>query len=169
MLKRILIAALAMMAMGQVQAVLMIDASITDSQFSYTLTGNPTNEQLGSSGEDELQFYFENCCVIWDDYISPIDIGSFSVDLMGSFVGLERSDEITTSTNFDETHKWSVNRSYVGPFPDNTDSGDFVIFALNDGDTFKVSPNRASIPEPATLALLGLGLVGLGFVRQRKA
>jgi hypothetical protein len=38
----------------------------------------------------------------------------------------------------------------------------------NSGVTLKVTTGTASVPEPATLALFGLGLFGFGLVRRRK-
>jgi len=38
-----------------------------------------------------------------------------------------------------------------------------------DNIIFDVAGNQVAVPEPATVALFGLGLVGLGFARRRKA
>jgi hypothetical protein len=37
-----------------------------------------------------------------------------------------------------------------------------------DGDVYDFTFNRAAVPEPPTLSLLGLGLVAVGFMRLRK-
>jgi len=171
-MKKILVAMIAMMAVGEAQAVVTFDLSITNDEFSYTLKGTPTLDQLGSSNENSLNFYFSNCCTSWDAYVSPVDIGSFSVLSMTSAVLLSYSGDITTSTDFDETHVWSIidpsEDPYVTGYFGNEDFGDFVYFVLDDGDSTKVAPNRAVVPEPSTLSLLGIGLAGFALARRRQ-
>jgi hypothetical protein len=66
---------------------------------------------------------------------------------------------------------WNSNR-FVNFFFDNGDTFDsFVLTSTNyafETDNHAYG-NQVSVSEPATLALLGLGLAGLGFVRRKQA
>lgn len=55
-----------------------------------------------------------------------------------------------------------------------SDSSNNIIFNHAGGDNIgimldNVSLSKTDVPEPATLAMFGLGLIGLGFARRRQA
>ena len=49
------------------------------------------------------------------------------------------------------------------------DVDELIVAFGSEGDEAETTYPHYSVPEPGTLALFGIGLVGLGFMRRRKA
>ena len=96
--------------------------------------------------------------MVWNDTESGISFLLTDVTLIdqsSSFLNLSGSGVLTGGDYEDTIAKWDLSTQSV----DN--NGGATI-------TFSASTSTANIPEPASLGILGLGLIGLGFVRKQK-
>lgn len=120
----------------------------TYGDFTFTITGfgTPTRNVLDCQGQfcnDSLVFTGTGTV---DDGAGPLDPSNFSISWTANGSCLRNFGSVLTQCDGNVTASWSASISAAG---------------------FPRTPEPT--PEPATLALLGLGLAGLGFtIKKRK-
>jgi hypothetical protein len=136
-----------------------LTVTVTINGVSHTFTDSANSSiYLDDSGTSEVQYVANASSVSGGTTIND----TFDLDV------LDPGDPFVTSTSLDQSFSTSDATTLTGSFsiidtgPAQTASGDFTISTLQQG------PAPAATPEPASMALLGVGLAGIAAVRRRR-
>ena len=119
---------------------------------------------LGISGNPLEGFYAAS----YPQNVIKADASEF-LSYLGNAIITEESNHSVYQIAWDNTSK-TFTKTPIGTFPSQPEDGIFVTAAiLNPGCTLTNScGSGSSVPEPGTLALMGLGLASFGFSRQKR-
>lgn len=143
---------------------------------SVNPTGTVTSATISPTGTfSGLEMSSNGCsggtsgkaCFIFDPFLALSNDMLFTIDFVGT--GLNLTDIVHIKVGF------QCSPTTAGPVAESGKGKDKVKGTKACGDlmskdtSIRTSTSTGQVPEPGTMALLGLGLVGLGFLRRRKA
>lgn len=134
---------------------------LTDTSYTNVFLDITAKGDYGTFGYEHLAFYIDNILLAdWTFNTPGISVSenyaNYDYTLTGS-VSISDALWSTFSADNNLNISWK-NSSAVNPYP-SQGGADYVTYSLH-GDL-------VSVPEPATLALFGLGIAGIAFTRRK--
>jgi len=120
--------------------------------------GPPTFPIVGYNGVSQMNGSTALTEAIGTPYADYAEAGTYSTVLSDVATGHNLNDVLSTGPNSGVNVAWALEWSYQGVAANSMET-------VLSGQTLSI----ANVPEPSTMALIGLGLGAVGFIRRRKA